>query len=215
MWILLWVVLSGILMGATLWSLQILMRQKTAWEQFAKSKNFTFRKGTFMGPAEMNGVIGDYKLSFFTAERAGPDIRSRRYVTALEIDLVEGLIDGGVMGTKEMLPFMQSLDKLKPYKIEVEGWDPNHFAFAKHDAVMSAYLTKDRIDAFMNILKTKNADVLVLFNDKETVLRLETSDPMQDAAKIEKIVTRLMGLTDKLRITPEERAAYMAHAPIA
>lgn len=212
MWIFIWIVLSSILMGATLWSLQILLRQKMAWEKYAKMKNLSFRRGTFMGPAEMDGIIGDYKLAFFTAERAGEDIRTRRYVTVVEIDLMEGLIDGGVIGTKEMVPFMQSLDKLHRYQISKQGWDENHYAFMKFDEVAKAYLTDERLDICANILKTKNADVLMIFNERELLVRLETSDPMQDAEKIDKILTRIMGLCNKLRITPEQRKEFMALA---
>lgn len=163
-----------------------------------------------MGPAEMEGVIGDYKLAFFTAERAGDDIRTRRYITALEIDLMEGLIDGGVMGTREMVPFMQSLDRLHRYKIDRPGWDENHYAFMKFDEVANAYFTPERIEACSNILKTKNADVLIIFNEREMLVRLETSDPMQDAEKIDKIVSRIIALCNKLRITPEQRKDYVA-----
>lgn len=210
MWIFIWIVLSSILIGATLWSLQILTRQKNAWETYAKKKNLNFRRGTFMGPAEMEGLIGDYKLAFFTAERSGDDIRTRRYVTAVEIDLMEGLIDGGVMGTKEMIPFMQSLDRLHRYKIDKPGWDENHYAFMKFEKVADAFFTPERLEACANILKTKNADVLMIFNDRELLVRLETSDPMQDAEKIDKIVSRIMGLCNKLRITSEERKDIMA-----
>lgn len=213
MWLLLWFVLSAVLVGATLWSLQILMRQKKAWEEYAKKKNLTFNKGTFMGPAEINGMIGDYKLTFFTAERAGADVRTRRYVTAIEIDLMEGLVDGGALGTKEMLPYLRSLDMLHLYKTDLPGLEEGqNYMFVKNDAVIGAYLTKERMETFGQILKTKNADILILFNQKELVLRLETSDPMQDAEKMDKIVTRLLGLADKLRITPEERERCMAAA---
>lgn len=213
MWLFLWFILSAILVAATLWSLQILTRQKKAWEDYAKKKNFQFNKGTFMGPAEMNGMIGDYKLNFFTAERSGVDVRTRRYVTAVEIDLMEGLVDGGALGTKEMLPFLRSLDKIHLYKPEFPGLDEGeHYMFVKNDAVIAAYLTKERTDIFGQILKTKNADTLIIFNEKELVLRLETSDPMQDADKIDKIVTRLIGLADKLRITPQERDRIMSLA---
>ena len=213
MWLFLWFILSSILVGATLWSLQILLRQKKAWEEYAKKKNFTFNKGTFMGPAEMNGMIGDYKLTFFTAERPGVDVRTRRYVTAVEIDLMQGLVDGGALGTKEMLPYLRTLDKIHLYKTDLPGLDEGeHYMFVKNDAVISAYLTKERLESFGHILKTKNADTLILFNEKEIVVRLETSDPMQDADKIDKIITRLIGLIDKLRITPEERDRYSAAA---
>jgi hypothetical protein len=212
MWLLLWIVLSAILIGATLWSLKILMRQKSAWEAYAKDKSFTFTRGTFMGPAEMSGVIGDYKLSFFTAERSSADVRAKRFVTVIEINLVDGLIDGGTVGTKEMLAFMQSLDRLRPYPIEGEGWGKEYFAFMKYHGSAKAYLTPERIDVFNQLLKTRNADVILVFNDKELVLRLETSDPMQEAEKIDKIVKRLLGLVDKVRVTPEQRKQYMALA---
>lgn len=210
MWLFLWLLLSSILIGATLWSLKILLAQKKAWEVYAKSKNFTYQPGTFMGPAEMSGVIGDYKLSFFTGERQGADVRTRRYVTVVEIVLTEGLVNGAVMGTQEMLPFMQSLGQLHPSTIEGPGWEPNLFAFIKNDEAVKAYLTPERIEVLSNILKTKNADAVIVFHDKELVVRLETSDPMQDSEKIDKIITRVMGLCDKLRITPEQRKEYAA-----
>lgn len=212
MWILLWLVLSSILIGASVWSFVILQRQKKAWEKYAKDKKFAFNRGTMMGAAEMNGVIGDYKLSFFTAERQGIDVRTRRYVTVVEVDLIDGLVDGGVMGTQEMLPFMQSLDKLHPYKINIAGWEQGHYAFMKDDNVAEAFLTPERLDIFMQILKTRNADTIVIFNDKEVVIRLETSDPMQNADNIDKIVKRMIGLCDKLRLTPDQKAQISALA---
>ncbi len=212
MWIFVWVVLSSILLGATAWSLRILLRQKAAWEAYAKTKSFTFKRGTFMGPAEMSGVIGDYKLAFFTAERQGDDMRTRRFVTVLEIDLGDGSVDGAVMGSQEMLPFMQTLELIHPYP--VEGWDKGYYAFIKNDAVVKAYLTKERLDVFETILKTKNADVLIVFHEKQMVVRLETSDPMQDAEKIDKIVTRQIALMEKLRITAAQREQYKAAGPL-
>lgn len=214
MWVFLWIVLSAILIGATLWSLQILLRQKAAWEQYAKTKKFTFNRGTFMGPAEMSGVIGDYKVSFFTAERPGVDVRTKRYVTVMEIDLIDGLVDGGVAGTAEMLTFMQSLDKLHPLKIDHPAWEEGLFSFVRHDEVTKAFFTAPRAEALVQILKTKNADVLFMYNDKEVVIRLETSDPMQNADKIDKIVKRTIGLCERLRITPEQRESIMALADV-
>jgi hypothetical protein len=212
MWLFIWFVLSAFLIGTTVWSLQILLRQKVAWEKFAKDNQFTFKRGTFMGPAEINGVKGDYKVSFFTAERSGEDMRNRRYVTTMEVNLIDGLVDGGVMGTKEMLAFMQSLDKLRPFKIEYPAWEEGMFAFMRNDAAVRAYLTPERIEIFSQLLKTKNADVLIVFNDRELVVRMETSDPMQDAEKMDKIFKRVTGLCDRLRIAEEERKSYMALA---
>ena len=152
-----------------------------------------------MGPAEMRGVIGDYRIAFFTAERAGPDFRSRRYMTAIELELSEGFVDGGVMGTKEMIPFMKSLDKLHGYVPRSPSWDAAHAAYVMDDAPMDTFMTPERAEALTAILNTRNADVLILFNDKQVVIRLETIDPLQDPDKIEKILKRLMTLCDKVR----------------
>lgn len=215
MWIFIWIFLSSIVLGATLWSLKILMDQKGAWEKFAKSKNFVFNKGALMGPAEMNGVIGAYKFSFFTAERDGDDIKNRRLMTVLEMDLAEGLVDGCVMGTQKMLAFMQSLQKLHPFPIEGAPWDAAHFVFAHNDAAVKAYLTPERLDILAQLLKTKNADVVVLFNDTEILVRMETTDPMKNADKLDKIVTRLMALVDRLRLSEDERTRLKALVPKA
>ncbi|PZO84681.1 MAG: hypothetical protein DI626_08105, partial [Micavibrio aeruginosavorus] len=164
------------------------------------------------GPAEITGQLGDYKVSFFTAQQAGGDIRTRRYVTAMELELGEGLVDGGAAGTKEMVAFMQGLEKLHPYKVEHPDWDAAHHMFVKYDDVTRAYFTPERTETVSQILKTRNAEVLLLYNDASMVLHAETSDPMQDAQKIDKIVKRLMALLDRLRITKDERTALMALA---
>lgn len=215
MWIFIWIVLSAILLGSTFWSFQILTQQKRAWRKFADDKKFIFRPGTTMGPAEMEGMIGDYKFLFFTAERDGADVRSRRYLTAVEISLAEGIVDSAVMGTREMLPFMQSLPNFKPYAVEHASWDKDLSAFARNEGAIKAYLTPERVEVIAQILKTKNADTLIIFNDREALIRMETVDPVQSAEKLDKISKRVMSLFDRLRITPEARAAYMAEAGIA
>ncbi len=212
MWIFLWVVLSAILLGATFWSLKILLEQKGAWEKFAREKSFVLNKGTFMGPAEMNGVIDDFKFAFFTAQRGGDDIRNRRLMTVMEINMLDGVVDGGAMGTQMMIAFLQSLDKLHPFKIDFAPWDAGHFVFARNDDNVKKYLTPARVEALSQILKTKNADVVVLFNDKEVLVRLETSDPMKNADKLNKIVNRQMALMNQLRLSSEERAQFVVKA---
>lgn len=210
MWLFLWIVVSAIVLGASAWSLRILLKQKAAWEIFAKEKSFAFNKGSFMGPAEMSGVIGDYKLSFFTAERTTTDIRGKRYVTVLEVDVSEGMVDGGVFGTQEMLSFMQTLDRLHPLNVDFVPWEPGLFAFVREDEPVRAYLTPERADVVQQILKTRNADAIIIFNDKEIVVRMETSDPMQDPQKIDKIVKRMLDLIGKLRLKKDEREALLA-----
>lgn len=198
-WIIIWVVLSAIVLGASLWSLQILFRQKRAWEDFARKRGLSFKRGTFMGPAEISGTIGEYTVNFFTAERQTEDMRGKRYVSVIEIAVKDGLFDGGVAGTKELQTFMQSLNAIHPYAVKREGWEQSHAIFVRNDAVADAYFTDEKLDLFAQVLGTRNADVLIVFNNEETIIRMETSDPMLAAEKIEKVVTRQIALLSKMR----------------
>lgn len=88
------------------------------------------------------------------------------------------------------------------------------FAFIHNDGAVRAYLEPDRIETIAQILKTRNADAVIIFNHQEVLIRLETVDPIQETEKIDKVVKRTIALCDRLRITPEQRAAYMAQGDI-
>jgi len=199
-WIFIWLVVSAILIGATVWSASILFKQKKAWAAYAKKKGFTFDKGTFMGPAQMQGAIGKYELAFFTAERQDADVRKRRYVTVLEIQL-PGLVDGAAAGTSEMVPFLKTLTRLTPREIKSDKWNPAFRFFSHNDKAMDAYLTEERIEALSQILGTKvaqSADILIMFDGNEGLIRVETSDPLEHPAKIDRLVKHLLKNTQTL-----------------
>jgi len=214
MWIALWVLITAFLIGITGWSYVILMRQKKAWETFAKKKNLIFQKGTLMGSPEISGLIGTTQISLFTAERPTNDIRGKRFVTTVEVTSAKGVFDGIVAGTKEMLPFMQSLTKIHPYDPKhKEGWDSSHYIFVTDDAAADAYFSKTRLDVLATFLKTKNVDAVAAITSKQIVLRVETFDPMQDADKIEKAIDRMMVIVEKLLANDAEASALMAMTP--
>lgn len=212
LWILLWFVLSAIILGASGWSAYILFRQKKAWEAFAVKHKMNYTAGRMMGPPTLEGFLGPYRISFFTAERQGPDIRSRRYVTVVEIVFPEGLIDGAAAGTPEMIPFMETLTTLSPLKIESDKWSEKNRMYARNRDAVRMYLNPQRLDNLIELLATRNADVIILFDDNEAMIRLETSDPILDPSKADKILKRLIGHADILRITKAERAEIKERA---
>lgn len=212
LWFLLWFLLSAILIGATVWSTLILIGQKKAWAQYAKQKGLKFTPGTFLGPASMEGEVDGYLLSFFTAERQDPDARKRRLVTVLEMQCPFGVIDGAAAGTSEMLPFMQSLTLLKSYKPEVGTWNPANRIFVSDKDSMDKYLTALRVDTMNNILSMKNADILIMFDVRQALVRIETSDPLQEPIKIEKTVAKLKDGLAKLELSAEEKASFKTEA---
>jgi hypothetical protein len=211
-WILLWLALSAIILGASGWSSYILFRQKEAWRSLSEKHKLTYTGGRFMGPPSLEGFIDKYRISLFTAERQSPEVRNRRFVTVVEITLPEGLIDAGAAGTPEMVTFMEGLTNLSPMAVDTPKWDVKNRLFARSRSAMRLFLTEERMEHLIQLLATRNADIIVLFDDNQAIVRLETTDPILDATKAEKVIKRLILHADGLKISKQERADIKAKA---
>lgn len=187
-----WFVISAILIGATLWSTSILLKQKRAWEAFATKHKMAYDKGRFMSSPSVTGHIQGYRVALFAAERQALDVRQRRMMTALEITLPSGLVDGAAVGSTEMLPFLNSLTALKPYTPKSEIWNNDLHFFARNIDILQAWLTDERLTHIVAIAGTKNSDNLFMFDDGQGIIRIETRDPLSDPDKIEKAAMRLI-----------------------
>lgn len=212
LWILLWFALSAIILGASGWSTYILFRQKEAWRALAAKHKLTYTPGRFLGPPSLEGFIDKYRVSFFTAERQSPDIRNRRFVTVLEMNFPEGLIDGAAAGTPEMVPFMEGLTRLSPMAIDAPKWDTRNRLFARNRDAIRIYLNEQRLEHLIQLLATRNADTIIIFDDNQSIVHLETSDPILDAEKAEKVIKRLIVHAEGLRLTKQERAEIKERA---
>lgn len=183
----------------------ILFKQKSAWAKYAKDKGLVYTKGTFSGPCMMEGTINDFSVSFFTAMQQKEDSRKNRQLTVVQLILSKSFIDMLAAGTQEMLPFLNSLDALTPHAIENEKWDSKHnHLFSKNKKAVENYLTDERIIILNNILKISNSDNFVILSDDQGLFRFETSNPLTDADKIDKLVTKLMINITKLRPDKDE-----------
>lgn len=207
MWIAVWVLLSSFVLAVAGWSYVILRQQKQAWAAFAKRHNMTFRKGTFFGPPLMEGQMGNHYVSFFIGRQDMNDSRSHRYVTVIEINLRTGLPTSAAIGTKETAGVVNIL----PLEFNVpppEGagaWNKEWPARARDPDKFYNYMTPARVEALSNVFNTKGIMALFFFDELDTLLRLETSDPLRDDKKLEKAMARILGEAEKLLPTPEER----------
>ncbi len=211
-WILLWLVLSAIILGATAWSTYILYKQKQAWQALATRHKMTFTAGKLMGSPMLDGFIENYRVSFFTAERQAPDVRARRFVTVVEIVFPEGIINGIAAGTKEMVTFMDTLTNLSPMAVTSDKWDASWRLYGRNRDAVRQYLTPARMDHLAQLLSTRNADIIIIFDETQGVVRLETSDPILDPVKAEKVILRLIRHSQGLAITKQERMDIMDRA---
>jgi hypothetical protein len=203
-WFLLWFVLAIIILGATVWSTIILMQQKKAWKAYAAKKGLVFTANKFFESPTLEGIIDGYNVSFFTALQQKEDSRKNRQISVMQINANCSFVDGIGAGTKEMLPFLQSLEAITPHDMKVRKWDKAHHIQSQNKSIIDAYLSEERVAILSGILKMPNADVLILLDKNEGVFRFETSNPFQDEKKIEVLVDKLIARIEKLKPSDEE-----------
>ncbi len=206
LWFLLWFVLSFILLGATFWSTIILLQQKKSWSRYAAKKDLIFTRGTFFGSASVEGTINGYEISLFSATQQRADARQNRQLTVLQVTADHSFIDAVACGTNEMLPFIKSLESVSHHEIKTKSWNKKHYVMSRHKKAIDEYLTEERVKVLGSVLGMPNADILVLLDGNGGVIRIETANPLQDAAKLEKIVNNIMAGFQKLRPSEDEAA---------
>lgn len=197
--------MSVILLGATGWSTYILFQQKKAWRQYAKVRGLDYDHGTMFGPCSMEGTHGDYTLSFFTAVQQYADERKNRQLTVMQVTANIPFIDGIAMGTKEMLPFLRTLDAISPHDIQSKKWDKKNAIRSRNKGAVNAYLDEERIEVLTQILSMPNSDILIVLDGNEGVFRFETSNPLKNAKQIHSVVNKLIARIKVLQPSAEER----------
>lgn len=191
-WILLWLAFSVIVLGTFFWSTIILQNQKRAWAAFSKKHNLTYIAGKFLESPTITGNYKGHDIACFSALRDPDDPKARKYVSVMEVNLPHGILDSFAAGTEAMHNFMSTLELLKPYEVEGKEWKKDYRLYAKDEEVAKDYLSETRIKHIAKILGLKNADVIVMFDKNEGVVRAETSDPIQEVKTAEQVLNYII-----------------------
>ena len=226
MWFFLWLVLSVFVMGFFLWSMAILQQQKKAWYFFAKKMGFTYKAGKYTDSPVVTGVVKHYKVTFFTDSLRANDIRGRRFVTTIEIEMGGGMPATSVLATKDFGDYLAPLRNTETYQ-PPGPWDKSYIVKTKSKEALARYLTPERVKILSGIFSIKNSAGLFFFDSRDCILRIETPDPLRDAERMEKMARRLFTAVDGLALSaaekrqfavdalPPEAEASAAQAPVA
>lgn len=191
LWFLLWLALSGFVVGAFVWSTRILFRQKKVWAAFAKAHNLTLTPGAFMGSPQVQGVYGNYRFSLVSEEQRAADARGARFRSVVELHRQIPMGFSGAVGFGDLEGQLGNLDLPATFIPQSPVWKPNWFLRTSDSAKMAAYLTEERLKALESVLKIKASSSLLVFDGMNILLRLETSDALADGRKLEAIVKRM------------------------
>lgn len=208
MWVFLWAVASAFILGVFGWSLFILHQQKRAWSAFAKKHNLSYIPGKMVEAPAMKGAIFGYQVAFFPDIQATQDQRGQRYITVLEFDIGQGGATGAVVGSANFATFISNLAFAETIDVDFPEWDKTRIIRTRDPEVLKAYLTRERLEFLHSVMQMKNSTALFFMDEKNAILHIQTTDPIRDAERLEKIVQKITNSLSKLRLTEAERAAF-------
>lgn len=208
MWIFLWIAASTFILGVFGWSLVILFQQKQAWSSFAKKHSLMYVPGKIIQAPAMKGVVYGHQVAFFPDVQATQDQRGQRFVTVLEFDVGQGMPTGALIATSNFATFASNLNFTQTLEIDFPGWDKARIIRTRDSSTLKNYLTRERLEFLHNIMSMKNATALYFFDEENAIVHIETSDPLRDEQRMEKIVQKITAALPRLKLTAEESAQF-------
>lgn len=191
-WFILWLLLAGSLIAFLVWTLLILLRQKTGWKLYATKRDLRYKPNALMESPEMEGVIEDYTVSLFSREHISEDVRGVRKLTAIEVKLhsimpIEGgLANGGMVDIIKEQSFKQE------YVPKFDRWKKEYIAAGGNRNVLATYLNDERLEALCDLMKIKHAWVIFIFKGDAMLLRVDTPMPLDGAKKVDTLVKQMI-----------------------
>ena len=199
-----WVLLSGALLVFLGWTVGILIRQKKAWKQFSKARKMRYSVSGLMMSPEVTGVIDGYSVSLFVGEHETEQSRTPRKMSAIEVMLKSTMPVPLALGSGNMVRLIQGLGYAQEYRPDVKGWNKDYIAQSPSENAMRKYLTESRLKSLLKLMAVKNAWVILISDGKETLLRLDTPDPLDDVAQIDKLVKGMIKVAKLLELEKGE-----------
>ncbi|HOO81060.1 MAG TPA: hypothetical protein PK513_00975 [Alphaproteobacteria bacterium] len=203
-WFVLWFFISAALLGFLGWSLLILYQQKKTWKAFAAKHKLRFKPNSMMEGAEMEGNIDSYKVSFFTSEHLNPDMRSSRKLTAVEVGLHSTMPIDGAIASGQMISFIKTLNFKMEVRPKHKDWSLEYLVVGDNRFVLDAYLTDERIELLVKLMKIKNSCMVLIFKGDRMLLRVDMADPMISAEYLDRFVKLLLKAAKTLEVSSDE-----------
>lgn len=197
LWFVFWVFFAVFILGTSGWSYLILIRQKQTWKKVAEKLHLKYHAPSAMKSPVLIGNYNGQSIEIFS----GPQLSSTRtgaMRTVFQLNLGAPMPTIGAMGSTYFKNFIDGLDLPEFFNAENDKEiSPDTYIRIKKSAHLAPYMTKERIAALNSLLAIKNMPAIILFNDTETVLRIECADPFDNAEKMERFISKI---TDAAKI---------------
>ncbi|MCB1650921.1 MAG: hypothetical protein KDI46_02595 [Alphaproteobacteria bacterium] len=203
-WIALWLLISLIILFFLGWSVLIVQRQKHTWKAFAAKYKLRYKANKFMLSPDMDGVLDEYKMSFFASEHFVVNARTPRSMTAVEVILHSTLPVDLSVASGGMVPVVKNLEFTAEIRPDHERWDKSYIALSGNKAVLRAYLTPERLKVLTSLMRIKNSWLIFIYRKDTMLLRVDLPDPLMNPEKLEKLKNMLLVAAKTLELQKGE-----------
>lgn len=203
-WLVFWILLVFVFAGFVVWTSVILMRQKAAWREFAQKRKLRYGRGGLLQSPDVQGVINDHRVTIFTSEHMSEDMRGSRKLTAIEVNLNSEMPITGGVASGNMIPVLKTLALKQEYVPVHEDWHKAYVCMADRRSVISRYLSAARIAALTELMRMKHTWVILVFRDDRMLLRIDTANPLDSAAALDKIMKKMLTVAAVLELSSGE-----------
>lgn len=203
-WIIIWLLISAVLIYFTVWTFVIVLKQKHTWQEFAKENKLRLKSAGMLTPARISGIYKGFSIYVFPCEHMVQDGRGVRKMTAIEVRLKRPIPVNGAIGNGIMASIIQDLTYPEEYKPKEKFWDHEFIIRTDNAKAVEQYLTEKRLKAVMRVGKIKNVSTIFVFEGDDTILRLDTSDPLHSKKKLASLIDKAIESARVLHIEETE-----------
>lgn len=211
-WFLLWLCLLLALVYFLGWTLLILLRQKAAWQKYAKARKLRYKSGSLMASPEMEGMIDEHSVTFFTSEHMVESARGSRKLTAIEVNLNSVMPIVGGVASGSMVPILSQMNLKQECQPKHKSWNESYMAAASSRLAMESYLSDARLEALCGLMQVKNAWTILVFKNEAMLLRIDIASPLDKASDIDKLTKKMLAAAKVLELGKGEAKALKALA---
>lgn len=203
-WISLYLILAGGILYFLLWSIFISMRQKKAWQAFAKKHKLRFKKNKILDTPKFDGIMNEYSVSGFPCEHLQDSQYTTRKLSGFEVTLKSPPPFDFVLANKPYVFLAEELDLKKEIKPKHTGWRDDSYAATENQNLLKIYLTEERLDLLLKLMKAKHGCVMLIHYNGMFLLRFDTPYPFDNQRQLEKHVLRLIELAKAFDVDKRE-----------
>ncbi len=182
----------------------ILIKQKRAWKFYADKRKMRYHSTALFETPVIDGVVDGYSVSMFASEHSELDARSKRRLTAIEVNLQTALPFSVAAASGGMVHVVSLMDLRQEYKPNIKGWDDSYVLQTNNLKMAQEYLNEDRLLKISNLMKIDKAWIIFLFIEDEGILRLDTPLPIANPKKIDVLIKQLINVAKALELKKGE-----------